>query len=201
MISTFRTVAALLCVFALAPASAGDATAGQAKSAACAGCHGVDGNSASPMWPKIAGQNARYIIKQLSEFKKGERKNATMNAIAAALSDADMADLAAFYTAQKARPEIANGDWVDVGAKIYRGGIVEKGVTACIACHGPRGNGNKPARFPVIHGQHADYTEKALRDFRSGERAADPKKMMQMIAANMTDQDIKAVAQYIQGLH
>lgn len=180
--------------------AAGDAAAGQAKAAVCIACHGPDGNSPNPLWPKLAGQHPSYIEKQLAEFKAGVRKNELMAPMALMLSEQDMANVAAFFSAQQQTPGVAAADQVELGEKIYRGGNSVTGVAACMACHGPSGIGNPAAKFPRISGQHATYLEKALKDFRSGARANDLNKMMQGVASKMTDQEIAAVAQYVQGL-
>lgn len=179
---------------------AGDASAGKEKAATCAGCHGADGNSANPIWPKLAGQHAKYLVKQLQDFKAGDRKNATMAPMAAPLSEQDMQDLAAYFSAQQIKLGEADPKLVDAGEKIYRGGNKTSGVSACMACHGPDGAGNPAANFPHLAGQHAAYIENQLKAFRSGERANDYGKMMRNIASKMTDHEIKAVASYIQGL-
>ena len=181
--------------------AAGDKNAGKAKSAACAACHGMDGNSVNPEWPKLAGQSEQYLYKQLKNFKSGERKNATMAGMVAALSDQDMQDLAAFYASQSIKPGKADETKVSLGEKIYRGGNSASGVSACIACHGPTGAGNPAAKFPMLSGQHAKYTGIQLYAFRKGERANDAGQMMRNIASKMTDAEIDAVAEYIAGLH
>ena len=181
--------------------AAGSAEAGQAKAAMCAACHGTDGNSAAPNFPKLAGQHADYVAKQLQDFKSGERKDATMNGMAAALSEQDMADLGAFYAAQKVSVGSADEARVALGEGLYRAGNTASGVAACAACHGPTGAGNPMAKFPSLGGQHADYTTKQLKDFRAGARANDAGSMMRGVAKKMTDAEIEAVAQYIQGLH
>jgi cytochrome c553 len=181
--------------------AAGDVEAGKTKSAMCAACHGTDGNSAAPNFPKLAGQHAGYTAKQLKEFKSGERQDATMNGMAAALSEQDMADLGAFYAAQTGSVGQAAEDKVAMGQTLYRAGNAASGVSACAACHGPTGNGNPMARFPSLSGQHADYTALQLKNFRAGARANDAGSMMRTIAKKMTDAEIEAVSQYIQGLH
>lgn len=181
--------------------AAGDAEAGKTKSAMCAACHGMDGNSAAPNFPKLAGQHADYIAKQLKEFKSGERKDATMNGMAAALSEQDMADIAAFYATQKVNVGTAAEDKVAMGQGLYRAGNAASGVSACAACHGPNGAGNPMAKFPSLSGQHADYTMAQLKNFRDGARANDAGSMMRGIAKKMSDSEIEAVAQYVQGLH
>lgn len=181
--------------------AAGDTAAGKAKSAACAGCHGGDGNSTNPEWPKLAGQHASYVTKQLMDFKSGARKNATMAGMVAGLERQDMEDLAAYFQAQERGPGEADPDLVRLGERIYRGGLPRKGVAACIGCHGPRGSGNPPAGFPALAGQHATYTAKTLTDFRRGDRANDPNNMMRMVALKLSETQIKAVSQYIAGLY
>lgn len=186
--------------------AAADAEAGKAKSAPCAACHGADGNSANPAWPKLAGQGAPYIIEQLTRFKEGTRSNPLMAPQAAALSEQDMHDLAAYYSSQTGTPGAADPDLVKMGQAIYRGGIIDKDVTACSACHGPNGVGNLPAKFPRLSGQHATYTESRLMAFRAIdptlEKNIDPSTaIMVSVTERLTDTEIKALAQYIQGLH
>lgn len=181
--------------------AAGDAEAGKAASAACAGCHGPDGNSVNPEWPKLAGQGSGYIVKQLHAFKGGERTNPTMAPMAMGLGDQDMENLAAYFSGQTMTQGAADESLVELGQKIYRGGNATTKVAACIGCHGPAGDGNPAARFPRLGGQHAKYTENQLHAFKTGERSTDPNKMMRNIAANMSDDEIRAVASYIQGLH
>lgn len=167
----------------------------------CIACHGADGNSTVFIYPKLAGQHPEYLIKQLSNFKSGERKNAIMTNMAATLTPEDIANLGAYFSTQKTKPGAAqsNGEG-SVGEKIYRGGIAELGIPACASCHGPTGAGI-PVQFPRLAGQHAMYVATQLKAFRSGERANDEAMMMRMIAAKLSDADIAAVADYIQGLH
>lgn len=199
---TFLTIVAIASFAAMGTVhAAGDAEAGKTKSAMCAACHGPDGNSAAPNFPKLAGQHADYTVKQLKEFKSGERKDATMNGMAAALSEQDMADIAAYYAAQAVNVGTAAEDKVALGETIYRAGNTASGVSACAACHSPTGVGNPMAKFPSLSGQHADYTAAQLKNFRAGARANDAGSMMRGIAKKMTDEEIGAVAQYIQGLH
>lgn len=178
----------------------GDVNAGKEKSATCAACHGPDGNSTNPEWPKLAEQHGGYIVKQLQDFKSRERVNETMNGMAAPLSEQDMKDLAAYFASQQTTPGEADPELVELGESIYRGGDLASGVSACMACHGATGSGNPAANFPALGSQHATYTEIQLRAFRSGNRANDAGQMMRNIASKMTDQQIKAVASYIQGL-
>lgn len=181
--------------------AAGDAAAGKEKSAMCAGCHGADGNSVNPEWPKLAGQSAKYIVKQLQEFKSGKRTNASMAPMAAGLSEQDMENLAAFYSSQTVVMGAADETQLELGQKIYRGGNPASGVSACIGCHGPSGAGNPEARFPLLGGQQGRYVELQLMAFRAGERNNDAGKMMRNTAEGMTDAEIKAVSSYVQGLH
>ncbi len=186
---------------AAAPASKGDPKAAESiVNQVCAGCHAADGNSAIAANPKLAGLNAEYTYKQLTEFKSGVRKNAVMSGMVASLSPQDMLNLAAYFSAQQAKPSTAKDkDLALAGQKIYRGGAQGSGVPACASCHGPQGKG-VPVQFPRLAGQHGDYIYTQLNAFRVGERANDGAKMMQSIAAKMTDADMKAVAAYIEGL-
>jgi len=178
----------------------GSVDAGKAKSGVCAACHGADGNSVNPEWPSLAGQHASYIDAQLHHFKDGDRQNPLMSPQAAILDGQDMADLAAYFSAQTMTPKEADPELVTRGQKLYRGGDEERGITACIACHGPNGMGNPVAGFPVVAGQHATYLANQLRLYASGERDTDPNQMMRSIASRMTENDIKAVTSYMQGL-
>ncbi len=182
--------------------AAPSAEAGKAKSAACAACHGADGNSANPAWPKLAGQHASYLAGQLAAFKSNARVNALMAGQAAALSDADMQDLAAYYAAQKQTPGVADPASVEVAEKIWRGGKPDAAVPACAACHGPSGLGNAGAMYPQLSGQHAPYTASSLRAYRDGSRAGtDQARMMSQVANGLSDSEIDALASYISGLH
>ncbi len=194
------SVAALASLGTVAQAE-GDATAGKAKAASCGGCHGMDGNSANPIWPKLAGQHANYLVKQLEEFKSGKRVDPTMAGMAAPLNDQDRADLAAYFNSQQIKIGSTPEDKLEAGKALYSAGNAATGVPACAACHGPTGAGNAQAKFPTLHGQHSAYVVKALKDFRSGARANDAGQMMRNIAAKMTDAEIEAVAAYVQGLH
>lgn len=166
----------------------------------CAACHATDGNSASPANPVLAGQHADYTAKQLANFKSGERKNPVMLGMAAALSPQDMKNLGAYFEGQKPKTRAAkNLELVKLGRQIYRGGIMAKGVAACASCHGPSGAG-VPAQFPRVAGQFAEYTLAQLQAFRLGERANDPNQMMRAISARLSDQEIKAVSEYMAGL-
>ncbi|WP_370277483.1 cytochrome c [Pontibacterium sp.] len=181
--------------------AAGDAAAGQAKTAVCAACHGADGNSAIANFPKLAGQNEKYLVKQMKDIKNGVRPVVEMTGLLDNLSDQDLADIGAYFAKQGAQIGHAAKDQVEAGQKIYRAGIADKGVAACTACHSPTGAGNASAAFPAVSGQHAAYVEKQLKMFRNAERVNDPNKMMRDIAAKLSDAEIKAVAAYIQGLN
>ena len=180
----------------------GDAAAGQAKTAVCGACHGPDGNSMAPNFPKLAGQGDRYLLKQLHEIKDGKRQVLEMTGLLANLNDQDLADIAAYYSSQKGSVGAADPALVAQGEALFRGGNLEKGMPACIGCHSPDGQGLAAAGFPHLGGQHASYIEKQLTDFREGDRTNDGDSMiMRGIAAKMSNKDIKALASYIQGLH
>lgn len=180
--------------------AAGNSAAGKGKSAVCAGCHGVDGNSAAPNFPKLAGQDAQYLSKQLADFKSGARKDPIMSGQVANLSKKDMDDLGAYYAAQKIVPGVANGDaqTLKKAERLYRGGEAKSGISACMSCHGPSGHGIPP-RFPAVSGQHATYTQKQLMDFKNGTRSNDSE-IMTRIAFRMSEAEIKAVSEYMAGL-
>jgi cytochrome c553 len=181
-------------------ANAADAEAGKAKSAVCAACHGVDGNSSNPMWPSLAGQHASYIYKQLSDFKASRRINASMSGMVAGLSDDDMKNLAAYYETQAPRPVAFDGELIVKGESIYRGGITETGVAACMGCHSPGGKGNGPAGWPSLKGQYPEYIVTQLQAFKQGARANDPGKMMRNLVGRMSEMEMKAVAAYVAGI-
>lgn len=179
----------------------GDAEAGKQKAAVCAACHGADGNSAVAANPKLAGQQASYLEKQLHNFKNGKRVNAIMTAQAKSLSEEDIANLAAYYASQTTKEGAGDQAKVALGETIYRGGNVGNEVAACAACHGPTGQGNEAAKFPKLAGQHAGYIKSQLQAFHQGERHNDAGMMMRNIAANMSEEEMTAVAEYIEGLH
>lgn len=180
----------------------GDPAAGRAKAGTCLACHGPDGNSVNPQWPKLAGQHPGYTKKQLVEFQVGEKRRDTMMApMIANLSEQDMEDIAAYYAMQPQTGGFASEERVELGERIYRGGNLETGVAACIGCHGPRGLGDPLAGFPSLAGQHAAYVVLQLEAFRSGERSNDINGMMQDVARWMTRDEMLAVAEYIAGLH
>ena len=184
------------------PLVEGSTEAGKARAVPCAACHGADGNSVNPAWPSIAGQNAPYILKQLQAFRSGSRSDPLMTGQAMSLSEQDMRDLAVYFSSQAPAPKtVASAETVNKGEALYRGGDAEKGVAACLACHGPTGRGNPAAAYPMLKGQYATYTATQLRNFSNGQRKSDgPTKVMREIAANLREDDIVAVASYIQGL-
>jgi cytochrome c553 len=206
-----KNIGLLICLFLGFNTSAlaqGDVESGKAKSVTCAACHGTDGNSAIPMNPKLAGQHTNYLVKQLTEFKLASqtggqegRNNAVMNGMSAALSEQDIQDLAAYFSAQEPTKGEASEEFVELGNKLYLGGDLDRGITACIACHGPKGNGTSLSGFPDISGQHAEYIASQLKMFRSGDRANSLNGMMGDIAKRMTDKDIEAISSYVAGLH
>jgi len=183
-------------------ANAGDADRGQQKSITCAACHGADGNSINPEWPSLAGQHENYLIRSMRSFKDGTRDNVLMSPQANMLSDQDIEDLAAFFAAQTPKRRTADPALVSQGERLYRGGDGEKSISACIACHGPNGHGNPGAGYPLLAGQHATYTANQLVAYREDSRRSDMtvNQIMRNISALMSDDDIKAVSSYIQGL-
>ena len=186
---------------ATATAPVGNAKAGEEKAGTiCIACHGPLGNSVNPVWPKLAGQQSAYIYKQLMDFRSGARQNVLMSTQAAALSDQEVLDVTAYFSQQKQSGGAAEPTLAAQGERLYRGGNPESGVPACGGCHGPAGLGAGLAKFPRISGQHADYVAQTLGMFRSGTRANDPNGMMRGVAARLTDQEIAAVSQYVQGL-
>lgn len=190
--------------------AAGDIAAGKAlvTSAGCVACHGADGNSPSDAYPKLAGQNARYLEKQLHDFQLGAttqgksgRNNPVMWTQAQNLSEQQITDLAAYFASQKTEIGVTQEQYLELGQKLFRGGDAETGLAACMGCHGPRAMGNDPARFPQLSGQHPAYIVAQLKAFRAAERANDPNGMMRLLAARLTDKQIEALANYVSGLH
>ena len=179
----------------------GDASAGRSKAAICATCHGAEGNSELPMNPKLAGQNATYIAKQLMDYKSGVRSNQTMSAMVLNLSEQDMQDISAWYSSQQVTLQGADPKFVELGESLYRAGNKELAVAACSACHSPTGRGNAPAGFPSLGGQHAEYTLQQLKDFRAGVRQNDESSMMRIVVERLTDRELEALASYVSGLH
>ncbi len=198
----------------------GNAAIGKTKAASCAGCHGEDGNSMAATFPKLAGQHAGYIVQQLNAFKNGSRNAPMMAPLAMGLDEESIKDIAAYYASKKisanelpvfeydeddeelteeakAEKNAELKELIVLGADLYRNGNLKTEVSACIACHGPVGEGNRPASFPLLQGQHADYLIKALTDFKKGARSNTPDNIMHMIAKKMSDKEIKAVSYHI----
>jgi cytochrome c553 len=181
-------------------ANAADIEAGKLKSAVCAACHGADGNSSNAAWPSLAGQHASYIYKQLKDFKEGRRNDATMVGMVALLNDEDMKNAAPYFESQQAKAVAFDADMVAAGENIYRGGITETRVAACMSCHSPGGTGNGPAGWPSLKGQHPEYLVVQLQNFKQGIRANDSGKMMRNVVVRMSDMEMKSVAAYIAGI-
>ena len=180
----------------------GSIEAGKARALTCTACHGPEGNSPSPLWPNIAGQNASYLMAQLKAFKDGSRSDPLMTSQAMLLTDEDMANLAVYFESLPAAVQsVADESLIERGEALYRGGNMEDKVSACLACHGPSGRGNPAAKYPALQGQHAAYTAKQLRAYADGERTSDGKtRMMRDIASNLDKEDIAALSSYVQGL-
>ncbi len=206
-----RTLAAVfgvvtLSLVSVSASAAGDPAAGEAKAVTCSACHGADGNSMVPNFPKLAGLGEKYLLKQMKDIRDGRRPVATMAGQVDNMTDQDLADIAAYFDAQSRSTETANADLVDLGRKIYLSGIMERKVAACSGCHSPSGQGNAPAGFPALAGQHPDYIATQLTMFRKGYE--DPagrtndgdSKIMRTTAFGLSDLEIKAVASFAAGL-
>ena len=186
------------------PAYSSDIDKGKELSVSCAACHGDNGISVNPVWPKLAGQNPKYLASQLYEFRKGaegNRNNAVMYGIAVTLSDSDIEDLSAYYASLKSNVGLTQDKYLELGRDMYRGGNMDIKIQACISCHGPNGQGNYAAAIPMLSGQHSQYTYQQLKNFQSSMRSNDYNKMMRNIVHRMTDEEMKAVASYIEGLY
>jgi cytochrome c553 len=209
-----RTIVLTVCllsgpVAALAQ-DAGDAAAGATKAATCTACHGLNGNSVNPEWPVLAGQNAAYLSDQITRFRDGKRANVLMQPMVAALTNQDIADLAAYYSEQTPAGNEADPSYWKAGEKLFRGGDTKRGIPACLACHGPVGRGNPAAGYPALHTQHSVYTVKQLNDYASQARYEKDAKghsqggansvMMNTIASRLTAEDRRDLASYIQGM-
>ncbi len=212
MKTTLSAAVALIAVL-LAPSifAEGNAEVGKAKTVVCSACHGADGNSATGAFPKLAGLGEKYLSKQMQDIKSGDRTVAEMTGMLTAYTDQDIANVAAYYSSQTRQLAGAeeNSKQLTLGEKIYRAGNLETGVAACTGCHSPSGNGNAPAGYPALGGQHSQYIAKQLRAFRTGAHDADDpaarkndsSKMMRGVTAQLNDQEINALANYISGLH
>jgi len=187
---------------AAAAAKPGDAQAGQAKTATCAACHGMDGNPASSQYPKLAGQHENYIVRQVGLFKGHQRDSAVMMGFVMTLSEQDIHDIGAYFASKTSLPGISDAKLVARGEALYRGGD-KSGVPACMACHGPDGRGNPGTGYPQLAGQYADYVTLKLKDWRDGKTWGDDDraKIMPAVVKGMSDSDIAALASYIEGLH
>ena len=182
--------------------AAGDAEAGKGKTVACGASHGADGNSLVPSFPKLAGQHAGYLLKQMQDIKSGARPVPTMAGQLDAMSDQDLADIAAYFASQTPTRGATKEALVELGERVWRAGVREKGIAACAACHSPTGAGNGPAKYPALSGQHADYIAAALRAFRNDERTNDgDTRIMRDVAARLSDKELEAVSSYASGLH
>jgi cytochrome c553 len=191
-----------IAAFASFSQAQGNASAGESKAMMCGACHGPTGNSTIGENPKLAGQNAKYLIKQMQDIKSGGRVVAMMTGLLNNSSDQDIADIAAFYAAQDSSLEGADPALVELGESIYRSGITSLSVAACTACHSPTGKGNEQAGFPALGGQHVAYTVAQLKAFRSGERHNDGNAMpMRIVTERLTDREIEALASYLSGLN
>lgn len=181
----------------------GDATAGQAKAAACGACHGMDGNSTDPQYPKLAGQSEQYIVHQLENFKSGKRQNPIMFGMASPLSEQDMRDIAAYFASKTPLPGVADTALVAHGQQLFREGDVKRGIPACMACHSIDGRGNPGAMYPQLESQHAQYVEATLKAWHDGTVWGTDahSQIMPTIARKLDADDIAALASYIEGLH
>jgi cytochrome c553 len=179
---------------------AGSVETGATKAVVCQACHGANGNSTNPEWPSLAGIGADYIAEQLKNFKDGKRNNPVMMPNAMTLSADDMADLGAYFDSLTNTGLEADPSYWQAGEKLYRGGDQARAIPACMACHGPAGRGNEPAKFPALRGQQSVYVMKQLNDYASGARSTGPNGIMQTIAKRLSPEDIRNLASYLQGL-
>ena len=204
MSSLLRAAIILMVLISAQAYAKGDAAAGQAKSAICAACHGMDGNSAVATWPKLAGQHEQYLTRQVHLIKSGARMVPEMAGIVPGLSDQDIEDISAFFASQVNNGGVADESMIEMGERIYRAGNADSGVPACMSCHGPAGEGNPLSGYPALAGQHAVYTSKMLKGFRAGQNWGEkdsPSQVMVGAAAELTDAEIEAVSSFIQGLY
>lgn len=200
----FQAAASLLLVVSLQAVAEGDATAGQAKAAICAACHGADGNSIMPQWPKLAGQHPAYILRQFNLIKAGARPVPEMIGIVAAVNEQDINDIAAWYSSRKINGGVADEALAARGEKLWRAGNAKKAVPACMACHGPAGEGNPLAGYPALAGQHSVYSANMLKRFHAGENWGEKdanSQVMNGVAAALSDDDINVLASFIEGLY
>jgi len=180
--------------------AAGDPIVGKTRAIICIGCHAVDGNSTNPDYPKLAGQGEAYLVKQLSDFKSGKRKEEHMSSMVEAISENDIPHIAAFFSQQKRRSETAVAQKNQTGQLLYLYGQAKRSIRACAQCHGTNGRGDPSRLYPSLAGQHSRYIEKCLKDFRSAERQNDKNGVMRQIASRLSDTEIRAIAHYISSL-
>jgi cytochrome c553 len=180
--------------------AAGSVQAGATKAVVCQACHGANGNSNNPEWPSLAGIGADYIAEQLKNFKESKRNNPVMMPNAMSLSADDMADLGAYFDSLTNTGLEADPSYWQAGQKLYQGGDTARGIPACMACHGPTGHGNEPAKFPALRGQQSVYLAKQLNDYASGVRTTGPNGIMETIAKRLSPDDIRNLSSYLQGL-
>ena len=180
--------------------AAGSVETGATKAIVCQACHGANGNSTNPEWPSLAGIGADYIAEQLKNFKEGKRNNPVMMPNAMTLSADDMADLGAYFDSLANTGLEADPSYWQAGEKLYRGGDPARAIPACMACHGPTGLGNEPAKFPALRGQQSVYVIKQLNDYASGARSTGPNGIMQTIAKRLSPEDMRNLASYLQGI-
>lgn len=200
----FQVAASLLLVVSMGAVAEGDAATGQAKAVICAACHGADGNSIMPQWPNLAGQHPAYILRQFKLIKAGARPVPEMIGIVAAINEQDIDAIAAWYSSQAIKGGVADESLVARGEKLWRAGNAKTGVPACMACHGPAGEGNPLAGYPALAGQHSVYVASMLRRFRAGENWGEKdanSQVMNGVAAALKDDEINAVANFIEGLY
>lgn len=199
-----RAMACMMMLLSAQALAGGDAASGQDKSAMCAACHGADGNSSVAMWPKLAGQHESYLERQLSLIKSGARPVPEMAPFVAGLSEQDIADISAFYSTQVSKPAVADAAQISLGEQLYRAGNPKNRIPACMACHGPAGEGNPLSAYPALAGQHASYLSKMLVAYKAGTTWGEDdaqSKVMAEVAFAMSEAEINAVASYIQGLY
>ena len=198
----FRILAATICgtIVSSAALSAGNVETGATKAVVCQACHGANGNSTNPQWPSLAGSGADYIVEQLQNFKSGKRNNPVMMPNAMTLSADDMANLGAYFDSLVNTGLEADPSYWQAGEKLYRGGDQAREIPACMACHGPSGRGNEPAKFPALRGQQSVYVAKQLNDYASGARTTGPNGIMETIAKRLSAEDIRNLASYVQGI-
>jgi cytochrome c553 len=201
--TTAAAAAAPAAANATAEVKPGDATAGQGKAAVCGACHGMDGNSSDPQYPKLAGQHESYIARQLTNFKSGKRQNPIMLGMATPLSEQDMHDIGAYFATKSSRPGVADEALVQLGQTLYREGDPTRDIPACMACHLADGRGNPGAGYPQLAGQHEQYIEATLKSWHDGTTWGDDAhaQIMPAIAKRLEAKDITALASYIEGLH